>query len=182
MPDFVSPLLNFYQAQMTGALKIAGASLSGIDRIEHLSLKTLREATDSQLHLAEHMAERGRVLEHGALPNGEMYPAAERALEFQRELAVSLAELTGALFNAYVAYVQGMNTALAQSASALSWAKAKEGAFSVPASPLAFYEESQKQWQNFAQQMVTTSHTLLERASGEKVNGERAGNGSSKGR
>ena len=159
MATAVNPLFNVYRAQVAGMRQIIDATLIGIDRLERLSMRTLREAADDQFQLAEAVSRslgdsEGRDL--ATLHAEFTEPAAQRLARCQRDLWVALTEMNGAVAKACGGLAQELTSALAESTAASGTLRLAARGVSDDApgnSPWAWYEGALKQWQAIGQTM-----------------------------
>lgn len=180
MAVMTHPMLNVYRAQIAGTRQIVDAALAGLDRLEHVAMKTLREAASDQFQLAETYAHGlgGSEGKGFAQLQSDIEPAAQRLARCQRDFMTAMSEMNGAVAQACNSLVNDLNDAFAQSANVLASAAptAMQGrtAEVEGASPWAWYEGAIKQWQTLAQQAVDSSRQVAEVAEAAAVQSGRA--------
>lgn len=166
-----NPMMNVYRAQLAGTRQIVDATLAGLDRLERLTMRTLREAASDQFQFAQTVSRslgsaNGEDL--ATLQSEVTEPATQRLARCQRDLWVALAEMNGAVATACGGLVQGMNNALAESGASLGTVAPQDGQ-SVPegavaGNPWAWYENALRQWQTMGQQVVDASRPIASAA------------------
>lgn len=157
------PMFNIYRAQVAGARQIVDAALAGLDRLEHLTLTTLREAADDQFQLAETVSQaigNGRSKDLAQLQAQVTQPAAQRLMCCQRDLWAAFSEMNGAMAKACSGLMGRVSDAVVESAAQLSPALKQPQAMAMlgqvgSASPWNWYENTLKQWQALVPQPLT---------------------------
>ena len=168
MVYFTNPMMNVYRAQFAGTRQIVDATLAGLDRIEHLTMKTLREAAGDQFEMAEGVSRALGSAEGMNLAQlqSEVEPATQRLSRCQRDIWAALAEMNGNVAKAYGGWVHDVNNALADSAASLAQMapQGQPAAITNGGSAWAWYEGALKQWQVMSQQVVETSREMASAA------------------
>jgi hypothetical protein len=164
MVYLANPMMNVYRAQVAGTRQIVDAALAGLDRIEHLTMKTLREAAGDQFEIAESVSRALGSTEGNGLAQlqSDAEPAAQRLARCQRDIWAALAEMNGNVAKAYGGWVHDLNSALADSAAGLTQIapQSQPAAVAGGGNPWAWYEGALRQWQAMSQQVVEASREM----------------------
>ncbi len=164
-----NPIASFYEAQTLATIEIAYAALDGMQRLQKLTLQTLRAGAEGQLSLAQSAVS---IRDSGDVKRAmseAAAPAAEQGARYQRELLQAIADMNNNIVRASYSMVERMRDALATAApgslamtSALPSSGMGGEAFS---NPMALYDSAMRQWQTAVQQMMETPAVAMAVAS-----------------
>jgi hypothetical protein len=160
MKRSANPLASYYEAQMAGTTDIARAALDGMQRLQEITLRALRESAGGQMNLARSMTDARDPSDVSRAQTEHAGPVAEQARQFQQELLQAFTEMNGEVIRASYSMMERLSGAMAESSAAIG-VQLPTGAVGGTAgmqSPLAMYEAGLKQWQTAVQQMT---HTMM---------------------
>jgi hypothetical protein len=176
-----NPFANFYEAQTIATAEIAHAALSGIQRLQKLTLQAMRAGASGPLSLAQSMAtarDGGHVARSVSEAAG---PAAEQSARYQREMVQAISEMNNDIVRASYSMMERMRDALgAATQGGLAMTSALP---SLPTgnqsmtNPMAMYDSAVRQWQTAVQEMWETPAVAMVVASADKSERPRASAG-----
>jgi hypothetical protein len=153
-----NPMASFFEAQMTGTTDIVRATLDGMQRLQEITLRALRDGAGGQMTLARSLTEARDPADLSRAQNQLAGPATEQAGRFQQELLQAITEMNGEVIRASYSMMERLSGAMAESSAAMGVQLPAGGAGGTAGmqSPLAMYEAGLKQWQSAVQQMSQT--------------------------
>lgn len=153
-----NPMASFFEAQMTGTTDIVRATLDGMQRLQEITLRALRNGAGGQMTLARSLTEARDPADLSRAQNQLAGPASEQAGRFQQELLQAITEMNGEVIRASYSMMERLSGAMAESSASMGVQLPAGGAGGTAGmqSPLAMYEAGLKQWQNAVQQMSQT--------------------------
>jgi hypothetical protein len=153
-----NPMASFFEAQMTGTTDIMRATLDGMQRLQEITLRALREGAGGQMTLARSLTDARDPADLSRAQKELTGPVAEQAGRFQQELLQAITEMNGEVIRASYSMMERLSGAMAESSAAAGVQLPAGGAGGTAGmqSPLAMYEAGLKQWQNAVQQMSQT--------------------------
>lgn len=144
-----NPVAGYIEAQMTGTAGIVQAAMHGMQRLQEIMLRALREGAGGQLSLARSMTEARDVGDVSRAGGAIAGPAAEQATRYQQELISAVTEMNTEMMQASYSMMERVGQALAASAAAMGLpAGAQTGG------PMAAYEAGMRQWQGAVERMA----------------------------
>jgi hypothetical protein len=150
-----NPVAGYIEAQMTGTAGIVQAAMHGVQRLQEIMLRALREGAGGQLSLARSMTEARDVGDVSRAGGAIAGPAAEQATRFQQELISAVTEMNTEMMQASYSMMERVGQALAASATAMGLpAGAPAGG------AMAAYEAGVRQWQGAVERMAQAATGL----------------------
>ena len=95
-----NPVAGYIEAQMTGTAGIVQAAMHGMQRLQEIMLRALREGAGGQLSLARSMTEARDVGDVSRAGGAIAGPAAEQANRYQQELISAVTEMNTEMMQA----------------------------------------------------------------------------------
>lgn len=144
-----NPVAGYIEAQMAGTAGIVQAAMQGMQRVQEIMLRAMREGAGEQLALARSVTQ---ARDAGDLSRvGEVHagPAAEQFARYQQELIGAVTEMNTEMIQASYSMMERVGQALAASAAAMGMPGGQGG-------PLAAYQAGVRQWQGAMNQMAQT--------------------------
>jgi phasin family protein len=151
MTQATNAMANYYEAQMQATAGVVQAALSGMQRLQEITLRAMREGAGEQLAYARSATEVRDASDLSRLQTEFAGPAAEQARRFQAELLQALTETNAEIVRAAYAMMERLRDTLAESSGSMGAQMPFEGGST---SPLAMYEAGLKQWQSAMQKMM----------------------------
>jgi hypothetical protein len=143
-----NPVANYIEAQMSGTAGIVQAAMHGMQRVQEIMLRAMREGASGQLAFGRSMAEvrdPGDVSRVGSAHAG---PAAEQLARYQQELIGAVTEMNTEMIQASYSMMERVGHALAVSASAMGMPGGAQGG------AMAAYQEGVRQWQGAMERLT----------------------------
>jgi uncharacterized protein YukE len=137
-----NPLAGYIEAQMSGTAGIVQAAMHGMQRVQEIMLRAMREGAGGQMSFARSMTEARDANDVSRLGSAHAGPAAEQFTRYQQELIGAVTEMNTEVIQASYSLMERVGSALAASASAMGL---PGGAQTV--TPMAAFEAGVKQWQ-----------------------------------
>lgn len=142
-----NPVAGYIEAQMAGTAGIVQAAMHGMQRVQEIMLRAMREGAGGQIALARSVTQ---VRDAGDLSRvGEVHagPAAEQFARYQQELIGAVTEMNTGMIQASYSMMERVGQALAASAAAMGMPAEQGG-------PMAAYQAGMRQWQGAMNQMA----------------------------
>jgi hypothetical protein len=143
-----NPLAGYIEAQMTGTAGIVQAAMHGMQRVQEIMLRAMREGAGGQLSLARSMGEARDAADVSRVGSAHAGPAAEQFNRYQQELIGAVTEMNTEVIQASYSLMERVGSALAASASAMG---VQTGTPNV--TPMAAFEAGVRQWQGAMERM-----------------------------
>jgi hypothetical protein len=137
-----NPLAGYIEAQMTGTAGIVQAAMHGMQRVQEIMLRAMREGAGEQLSLARSMTEARDPADMSRAGSAHAGPAAEQFARYQQELIGAVTEMNTEMIQASYSLMERVSSALAASASAMGVPAGAQGV-----TPMAAFEAGVRQWQ-----------------------------------
>jgi phasin family protein len=151
MTQTTNAMANYYEAQMEATAGVVQAALSGMHRLQEITLRAMREGAGEQLAYARSVTEVRDANELSRLQTEFAGPAAEQMRRFQAELLQAITETNAEVVRASYAMMERLRDTLSESSGSMGAQMPFEGGTT---SPLAMYEAGLKQWQSAMQKMM----------------------------
>ena len=144
-----NPLAGYIEAQMAGTAGIVQAALHGMQRVQEILLRAMREGAGEQMALARTVTQARDASDFSRVGEAHAGPAAEQFTRYQQELIGAVTEMNTDVIQASYSMMERVGQALAASA----------GAIGVPASgqgggPMAAFQAGVRQWQGAMERMT----------------------------
>jgi phasin family protein len=152
MTQATNAMANYYEAQMQATAGVVQAALTGMQRLQEITLRAMREGAGEQLAYARSVGEVRDASDLSRLQTEFAGPAAEQMRRFQAELLQAITETNAEFVRASYAMMERLRDTLSESSGSMGAQMPFEGGGST--SPLAMYEAGLKQWQSAMQQMM----------------------------
>jgi hypothetical protein len=137
-----NPLAGYIEAQMAGTAGIVQAAMHGMQRVQEIMLRAMREGAGGQLSLARSMTEARDPADMSRAGSAHAGPAAEQFTRYQQELIGAVTEMNTEMIQASYSLMERVSSALAASASAMGLPAGSQGV-----TPMAAFEAGVRQWQ-----------------------------------
>lgn len=152
MTQATNAMANFYEAQMQATAGVVQAALSGMQRLQEITLRAMREGAGEQLAYARSVSEARDAHDLSRLQTEFAGPAAEQMRRFQAELLQAITETNAEFVRASYGMMERLRDTLSESSGSMGAQMPFEGGGTN--SPLALYEAGLKQWQSAFQQLM----------------------------
>ena len=144
-----NPVASYIEAQMSGTAGIVQAAMHGVQRVQEIMLRAMREGTGEQMALARSMSGARDAADISRVGEAHAGPATEQLTRYHQELIGAVTEMNTEMIQASYSMMERVGQALAASASAIG----------LPASgqaggPMAAYEAGMRQWQGAMEQLT----------------------------
>ncbi|MGZ8253937.1 MAG: phasin family protein [Burkholderiaceae bacterium] len=144
-----NPVASYIEAQMSGTAGIVQAAMQGVQRVQEIMLRAMREGAGGQMALARSMSGARGAADISRVGEANAGPAAEQFTRYQQELMGAVTEMNTGMIQASYSMMERVGQALAASASAMG----------LPASgqtggPMAAYQAGMRQWQGAMEQLT----------------------------
>lgn len=151
-----NPLASYYEAQMAGTADIMRAALDGMQRLQEITLRAMREGTGGQMSMARSISDARDANDVTRAQSEHAGPVAEQASRYQQELLQAITEMNTEVIRASYAMMERLSGAVSETSAAagVSMPTGIGGGSAGMQNPLAMYEAGLKQWQNAMQQMT----------------------------
>ncbi len=143
-----NPVAGYIEAQMAGTAGIVQAAMHGMQRVQEIMLRAMREGAGGQMALARSMAEARDASDLSRVGEAHAAPAAEQFTRYQQELIGAVTEMNTEMIQASYSMMERVGQALTASASAMGLSGGAQGG------PLAAYQAGVRQWQGAMDQMA----------------------------
>jgi len=144
-----NPVAGYLEAQMAGTAGIVQAAVHGMQRVQEIMLRAMREGAGGQMALARSMTEARDASDLSRVGEAHAGPATEQFTRYQQELIGAVTEMNTEMIQASYSMMERVGQALAASASAMGVPVGAQGA-----GPLAAFEAGVRQWQGSMQKMA----------------------------
>jgi len=151
MTQATNAMANYYEAQMQATAGVVQAALSGMQRLQEITLRAMREGAGEQLAYARSVSEVRDANDLSRLQSEFAGPATEQMRRFQAELLQAITETNAEVVRASYAMMERLRDTLSESSGSMGAQMPFEGGTT---SPLAMYEAGLKQWQGAMQKMM----------------------------
>ena len=144
-----NPLAGYIEAQMAGTAGIVQAALHGMQRVQEVLLRAMREGAGEQMALARSVTQARDASDISRVGEAHAGPAAEQFTRYQQELIGAVTEMNTEVIQASYSMMERVGQALAASA----------GVMGVPASgqgggAMAAFQAGVRQWQGAVERMT----------------------------
>lgn len=144
-----NPIASYVEAQMSGTAGIVQAAMHGVQRVQEIMLRAMREGAGEQMALARSMSGARDAADISRVGEAHAGPASEQFTRYHQELIGAVTEMNTEMIQASYSMMERVGQALATSASAMG----------LPASgqaggPMAAYEAGMRQWQGAMEQLT----------------------------
>ena len=137
-----NPLAGYIEAQMSGTAGILQAALHGMQRVQEIMLRAMREGAGGQMSLARSISGARDAADVSRVGSAHAGPAAEQFTRYQQELIGAVTEMNTDVIQASYSLMERVGSALAASASAMGMPPVAQSV-----TPMAAFEAGVKQWQ-----------------------------------
>src|SRR5512145_1577017 len=114
-----NPLAGYLEAQMAGTAGIVQAAMHGMQRVQEIMLRAMREGAGEQMALARSVTEARDANDLSRVGGAHAGPAAEQLTRYQQELIGAVTEMNTEMIQASYSMMERVGQALAASASAM---------------------------------------------------------------
>jgi hypothetical protein len=150
MTQATNALANYYEAQMEATAGVVQAALGGMQRLQQITLRAMREGAGEQFALARTLSEVRDASDFSRMQT-EFAPASEQMRRYQAELLQAITETNADIVRASYAMMERLRDTLSETSGTVGARMPFEGG---AGSPLAMYESGLKQWQAAMQQLM----------------------------
>jgi hypothetical protein len=138
-----NPLAGYLEAQMAGTAGIVQAAVHGMQRMQEIMLRMMREGAGGQMALARSVTQVRDASDLSRLGGAHAGPATEQLNRYQQELIGAVTEMNTEMIQASYSMMERVGQALSGSA----------GAMGLPASaqaggPMEAFQAGVRQWQD----------------------------------
>jgi Phasin protein len=144
-----NPVAGYLEAQMAGTAGIVQAAVHGMQRVQEIMLRAMREGAGGGMALARSMTEARDAADLSRVGEAHAGPASEQFTRYQQELIGAVTEMNTEMIQASYSMMERVGQALSASAGAMGMPVGAQGA-----GPLAAYEAGVRQWQGAMQKMA----------------------------
>ena len=144
-----NPVASYIEAQMSGTAGIVQAAMHGVQRVQEIMLRAMREGAGEQMALARSMSGARDPAEMSRVGEAHAGPAAEQFTRYQQELIGAVTDMNTEMIQASYSMMERVSHALAASASAMGLRGSGQAG-----GPLAAYEAGMRQWQGAMEQLT----------------------------
>lgn len=148
MADTNNPVAGYIEAQMTGTAGIVQAAMHGMQRLQEIMLRAMREGAGDQMAMARSMSQARDPSDLSRVGEAHAGPAAEQFSRYQQELISAVTEMNTEMIQASYSMMERVGQALASSATAIGMPAGGQG------NPMAAYQEGMRQWQSAMERMT----------------------------
>lgn len=138
-----NPLAGYIEAQMTGTAGIVQAAVQGMQRVQEIMLRAMREGAGEQLAMARSVSQVRDASDLSRMGEAAA-PAAEQFTRYQQELIKAVTEMNTEMIQASYSMMERVGQALAGSGAAMGMGMPASG---QGGGPLAAYQAGMRQWQ-----------------------------------
>jgi hypothetical protein len=144
-----NPIAGYLEAQMAGTAGILQAALHGMQSVQEIMLRAMREGAGGQFALAQSIAGARDASDIPRVGEAHVGPAAEQFRRYQQELIGAVTAMNNEVIQASYSMMERVGHAVASSAAGMG----------LPASgaaggPMAAYEAGMRQWQGAIERMT----------------------------
>jgi hypothetical protein len=144
-----NPIAGYIEAQMAGTAGIVQAAMQGMQRVQEIMLRAMREGAGEQMALARSVTQVRDASDLSRVGEAHAGPAAEQFTRYQQELIGAVTAMNTGMIQASYSMIERVGQALTSSA----------GAMGLPASaqaggPMAAFQAGMRQWQGAVEQMT----------------------------
>jgi hypothetical protein len=143
-----NPVAGYIEAQMAGTAGIVQAAMHGMQRVQEIMLRAMREGAGGQLALARSVTQARDASDLSRVGEAHAGPATEQFTRYQQELFSAVTEMNTEMIQASYSMMERVGQALAASAGALGMPAGSQ------AGPMAAYQAGVRQWQGAMDQMA----------------------------
>lgn len=144
-----NPVASYIEAQMSGTAGIVQAAMQGVQRVQEIMLRAMREGAGEQMTLARSMTGARDAADLSRVGEAHAGPAAEQFTRYQQELIGAVTEMNTGMIQASYSMMERVSQALAASASAMGLPAGGQAG-----GPMAAYEAGMRQWQGAMEQLT----------------------------
>lgn len=141
-----NPLAGYIEAQMTGTAGIVQAAVQGMQRVQEIMLRAMREGAGEQLAMARSVSQVRDASDLSRMGEAAA-PAAEQFTRYQQELIKAVTEMNTEMIQASYSMMERVGQALAGSTAAMGMPAMGMPASGQGGGPLAAYQAGMRQWQ-----------------------------------
>jgi hypothetical protein len=138
-----NPLASYIEAQMAGTAGIVQAAVQGMQRVQEIMLRAMREGAGEQLAMARSVSQVRDASDLSRMGEAAA-PAAEQFTRYQQELIKAVTEMNTEMIQASYSMMERVGQALAGSSAAMGMGMPAGG---QGGGPLAAYQAGMRQWQ-----------------------------------
>ena len=149
-----NPLAGYLEAQMAGTAGIVQAAMHGMQRVQEIMLRAMREGAGEQMALARSVTEARDANDLSRVGGAHAGPAAEQLTRYQQELIGAVTEMNTEMIQASYSMMERVGQALAASASAMGLQGGGQGG------AMAAYEAGVRQWQGAMERMTQAASAV----------------------
>jgi phasin family protein len=143
-----NPVAGYIEAQMAGTAGIVQAAMHGMQRVQEIMLRAMREGAGGQFALARSMSEARDPSELSRVGSAHAGPATEQITRYQQELIGAVTDMNTEVIQASYSMMERVSQALAASAAAMGVPS------SGAAGPMAAFQAGVRQWQGAMERMT----------------------------
>jgi hypothetical protein len=140
---------SYIEAQMSGTAGIVQAALHGVQRVQEIMLRAMREGAGEQMALARSMSGARDAADVSRVGEAHAGPASEQFTRYHQELIGAVTEMNTEMVQASYSMMERVGQALAASASAMGLPAGGQAG-----GPMAAYEAGMRQWQGAMEQLT----------------------------
>ena len=157
-----NPVASYIEAQMAGTAGIVQAAMHGVQRVQEILLRAMREGAGGQMALARSMAGARDAADISRVGEAHAGPAAEQFSRYQQELIGAVTEMNTEMVQASYSMMERVSQALTASASAMGMPAGGQ-----MGGPMAAFEAGMRQWQGAMEQLTQSVRNHASDEAGE---------------
>lgn len=144
-----NPVAGYIEAQMSGTAGIVQAAMNGVQRVQEIMLRAMREGAGERMALARSMTAARDAADISRVGEAHAGPAAEQFTRYQQELIGAVTEMNNEMIQASYSMMERVGQALTASASAVGLPSGSQAG-----GPMAAYAAGMRQWQGAMEQLT----------------------------
>jgi hypothetical protein len=148
-----NPVAGYLEAQMAGTAGILQAALQGMQRVQEIMLRTMREGAGGQFALARSVAGARDASDIPRAGEAHVGQAAEQFTRYQQELIGAVTAMNNEVIQASYSMMERVGHAVANSAAGMGL-PASGTVLGTAGSPMAAFEAGMRQWQSAVERMT----------------------------
>ncbi|MGB3428444.1 MAG: phasin family protein [Burkholderiaceae bacterium] len=140
---------SYIEAQMAGTAGIVQAAMHGVQRVQEILMRAMREGAGGQMALARSISGARDAADISRVGEAHAGPAAEQFTRYQQELIGAVTEMNTEMVQASYSMMERISQALAGSSSAMGLPVGGQAG-----GPMAAFEAGMRQWQGAMEQLT----------------------------
>lgn len=161
-----NPVAGYIEAQMAGTAGIVQAAMHGVQRVQEIMLRAMREGAGGQMALARSVSQARDASDLSRMGEAHAGPAAEQFTRYQQEMISAVTEMNTEMIQASYSMMERVGQALAASAAAMGMPGGAQGG------AMAAYQEGVRQWQGAMERMKQAATGQFQQAGADDAEDE----------